>query len=403
MSSIRRNAALVALTVVVVLGVLSLGLFLGGHPEDLPGFARGAFVASTGEAKLVDEAIATIDHAYYRPIKERKLVGASIAGMVKSLDDPYSEYLPPSAFKHFDAPTTFTGIGVSVKQVSNGLQIIHVFDKSPARRAGLEGGETIVEVDGHALAGVSLDHAVELIEGRPGSQVHLELVKQGRPEQVTLTRETIARPIVASEMKRVHTSKRGAVKLGWVYLATFSEGADEEVASAVHALLEQGAQGLVLDLRGNGGGLVSEAQRIASLFVAKGGVVVTTRGRAQPTVVLKALGGAIPSSIPMVVLVDHSTASAAEILTGALQDHGRATVVGTHTYGKGVFQELEPLGNGGGLKITVGEFFTPNGRNLGGGGVKRGAGITPEVLIAHGIDTEHGLQVALGILAGKLA
>ncbi|MHB1468866.1 MAG: S41 family peptidase, partial [Solirubrobacteraceae bacterium] len=287
MSSIRRNAALVALTVVVVLGVLSLGLFLGGHPEDLPGFARGAFVASTGEAKLVDEAIATIDHAYYRPIKERKLVGASIAGMVKSLDDPYSEYLPPSAFKHFDAPTTFTGIGVSVKQVSNGLQIIHVFDKSPARRAGLEGGETIVEVDGHALAGVSLDHAVELIEGRPGSQVHLELVKQGRPEQVTLTRETIARPIVASEMKRVHTSKLGAVKLGWVYLATFSEGADEEVASAVHALLEQGAQGLVLDLRGNGGGLVSEAQRIASLFVAKGGVVVTTRGRAQPTVVLK--------------------------------------------------------------------------------------------------------------------
>jgi carboxyl-terminal processing protease len=398
MPSIRRNVALVALTVLVVLGVLSLGLFLGGHPEDLPGFAKGAFVASAGEGKLVDEAIATIDNDYYRPIHEKQLVGASISGMVKSLHDPYSEYLPPSAFKSFDAPTTFTGIGVSVKQSATGLQIIHVFDKSPAQRAGLEGGETIVEVDGHQLAGVSLDHAVELIEGPPGSMVHLAIVKQGKPEAVTLTRETITRPIVASEMKHVHGDK-----LGWVYLATFSEGAEEEVASAVHALLKQGAQGLVLDLRGNGGGLVSEAQRIASLFLAKGAVVVTTRGRAQPTVVLKALGGAIPSSIPMVVLVDHSTASAAEILTGALQDHGRATVVGTHTYGKGVFQELEPLGNGGGLKITVGEFFTPNGRNLGGGGVKRGAGITPEVLIAHGIDTEHGLQVALGVLAGKLA
>lgn len=397
MSSIRRNVALVALTVVLVLGLLSLGLFLGGHPEDLPGFARGAFVASTGESALLDEAIETVHHDYYRPIPDSKLVGASIAGMVKSLHDPYSEYLAPSAFKSFDAPTTFTGIGVSVKQSGGGLQIIHVFDKSPAQRAGLQGGEVIVGVDGHSLSSVSLDHAVALIEGRPGSQVHLEVAHAGRTREVTLTRETITRPIVASEMKHA-----GGRPVGWVYLATFSEGAEEEVAAAVHALLHRGAKGLVLDLRGNGGGLVSEAQRIVSLFVPKGGVVVTTKGRAQPTIVLKTIGGSIPQSIPIVVLVDHDTASAAEIVTGALQDHGRATVVGTHTYGKGVFQELEPLSNGGGLKITVGEFFTPNGKNLGGGGVKRGHGITPEVFVTHGIDTDHGLEVALHTLAGKL-
>jgi carboxyl-terminal processing protease len=397
MSSIRRNVALVALTVVLVLGVLSLGLFLGGHPDDLPGFARGAFVASAGETKLVGEAIETIHHDYYRPIKDTKLVNASIDGMVRSLDDPYSEYLAPSAFKSFDAPTTFTGIGVSVKQTKAGLQIIHVFDKSPAQRAGLEGGEVIVKVDGESLQSVSLDRAVALIEGRPGSDVHLEVDKQGQPQQVTITRETISRPIVASELRHVH-----GVKLGWAYLATFSEGADEELSEAVHGLLEKGAKGIVLDLRGDGGGLVSEAQRIVSLFIAKGGVVVTTKGRAQPTVVLKALGGEIPASIPMVVLVDHSTASAAEIVTGALQDHGRATVVGTHTYGKGVFQELEPLSNGGGLKITVGEFYTPNGGNLGGGGVKRGKGLTPEVVVEPGIDTEHGLEVALHTLAGKV-
>ncbi|MHB1539648.1 MAG: S41 family peptidase [Solirubrobacteraceae bacterium] len=397
MSPIRRIAALAALTVVLVLGALSLGLWLGGHPEDLPRFARGAFVASTGESALLDEAIETIHHDYYRAIPDSALVRASISGMVSSLHDPYSEYLAPSSFKSFDAPSTFTGIGVSVKRSSSGLQIIHVFDKSPAQRAGLHGGEVIEKVDGHALASVSLRRAVALIEGPPGSQVRLEIASAGRARQVTLTRETITRPIVASEIKEVN-----GVKLGWAYLATFSEGADEELSEAVHSLLRAGAKGLVLDLRGDGGGLVSEAQRIVSLFVAKGGVVVTTKGRVQPKIVLKTLGGAIAQSIPMVVLVDHSTASAAEIVTGALQDHGRASVVGTHTYGKGVFQELEPLRNGGGLKITVGEFYTPNGRNLGGGGVKRGAGITPEVLVTHGIDTGHGLQVALSTLAGKL-
>jgi carboxyl-terminal processing protease len=397
MSSIRRPIAVALLTVLVVLGFLCLGLFLGGHPEDLPGFARNTFVASTGETKLVEEAIETIHEDYYRPIGEHALVSSSITGMVQSLHDPYSEYLAPKAFGSFDAPTTFTGIGVSVKGIDAGLQILHVFDHSPAQRAGLEGGEVIVAAGGHTLKSVPLNHAVALIEGRQGTPVELEVSKEGKLEKVTVTRETITRPIVASEMRTVH-----GVKLGWAYLAAFSEGAHEELASAVHSLLERGAKGLVLDLRGNGGGLVSEAQLVASLFIESGGVVVTTKGRAQPTVTLKALGGSIPSSIPMVVLVDHSTASAAEIVTAALQDHDRATIVGTHTYGKGVFQELEPLSNGGGLKITVGEYYTPNGRNLGGGGVKRGAGVTPEVIVKHGIDSEHGLAVALHTLAGKV-
>jgi carboxyl-terminal processing protease len=197
-------------------------------------------------------------------------------------------------------------------------------------------------------------------------------------------------------MRTVH-----GVKLGWVYLATFSEGSAAEVRSAVDKLLKQGAQGLVLDLRADGGGLVSEARLIASIFIPSG-VIVTTRGRSQPTTVLTAAGGAIPSSIPMVVLVDRDTASASEIVTAALQDHRRATVVGTHTYGKGVFQELEPLPGGGAIKITVGEYFTPNGRNLGGGGVKEGAGITPEVRVPSSVDTEHGLEVALHTLLAKV-
>src|SRR5207245_10837985 len=125
-------------------------------------------------------------------------------------------------------------------------------------------------------------------------------------------------------------------------------------------------------------------------------------GRTQPPQRLRALGDAIPASVPVVVLVDAGTASAAEIVTAALQDHRRATVVGTHTFGKGVFQEEEQLSNGGALDITVGEYFTPNGRNLGAGGVKQGAGITPEVLVPSGVDSEHGLRVALSTLAAKV-
>src|SRR5208337_1942839 len=127
-----------------------------------------------------------------------------------------------------------------------------------------------------------------------------------------------------------------------------------------------------------------------------------TRGRTQPTDTLMATGDAIPTSIPVAVLVDSNTASASEIVTAALQDHRRATVVGTHTFGKGVFQEEEPLSNGGALDITVGEYFTPNGRNLGGGGVKQGAGVVPEVLVRSGVDTPHGLAVALSTLAAKV-
>ena len=171
---------------------------------------------------------------------------------------------------------------------------------------------------------------------------------------------------------------------------------------AVEDQLHKGAQGIVLDLRGNGGGLVEEAQLIASIFIPKG-TIVTTRGRTQPTQVIVATGDAIPTSVPVVVLVDQNTASAAEIVTAALQDHKRATVVGTHTFGKGVFQEEQALSNGGALDITVGEYFTPNGRNLGGGGVKEGAGIQPEVHVPQeSVDTNKGLTTALNTLAAKV-
>jgi carboxyl-terminal processing protease len=389
----------VAVLAVALPVLLVLGVWLGGHPEELPSFARRAFVADH-ETRVVDEAIKRIASDYYRPVAKGRLTNSSISGAVASLQDRFSHYLSPREFREFNQPPSFTGIGVSVSPTRAGLLIARVFDRSPAARAGLREGDQIVAVNGRKLAGVSADAAIALIKGPPGTDVKLGVRQRrdGRTRQstLTLTRATISEPVVASETKSV----RG-VKLGVVELATFSPGAHGEVRQGIEHELRAGARGIVLDLRANGGGLVEEARLIASIFVQKG-TIVSTRGRTQPSVTLTAAGDAISPSIPVVVLVDANTASAAEIVTAALQDHNRATVVGTHTFGKGVFQQEEPLSNGGALDITVGEYFTPNGRNLGGGGVKQGAGITPEVPVAHGVDSEHGLAVALSTLAAKV-
>ncbi len=392
----RKPQPLVLALAVLLPVLLVLGVWLGGHPSDLPGFARKAFVANH-ETVALDEAIERVANDYYRPVSRSNLANASIAGMISSLHDPYSTYLSPKEFTTFDQPASFAGIGVVIDPKSRGLEIVRVFNSSPAQRSGLKAGETIVAVNGRSLRRVPASVSTALIKGTPGTDVRLTLTGTHTPaHSVTVTRALVSEPVVASQMRVV-----GGVKLGWVYLATFSEGSAGEVRSAVEKLLKQGARGLVFDLRADGGGLVSEARLIASIFIPSG-TIVTTRGRSQPTVVLTAAGGAIPSSIPMVVLVDRDTASASEIVTAALQDHHRATVVGTHTYGKGVFQELEPLSGGGAIKITVGEYFTPNGRNLGGGGVKEGAGITPEVRVPSSVDGEHGLEVALHTLRAKV-
>jgi carboxyl-terminal processing protease len=396
-----RRQPLTAVLAALLPIILVFGIWLGGHPEHLPTFAREALVADQ-QTRVVDEVIERIARDYYRPIGTSSLADASISGAVRSLGDRFSHYLTAREYSEFNSPPSFTGIGVSVGPERGGLLIERVFDSSPAARAGLQVGEVIVAVNGRRLMGLSADAAVALIKGLPNTQVSIGLQRSPRPGRgarrrtVQITRATISEPVVASTTKTVH-----GVKLGVVGLATFSPGSHGEVREGVDRVLHAGARGIVLDLRANGGGLVEEAQLIASIFIPEG-TIVTTRGRTQPTQTLLATGGAISTAIPVVVLVDSNTASASEIVTAALQDHRRATVVGAHTFGKGVFQEEEPLANGGALDITVGEYFTPDGRNLGGGGVKQGAGITPDVLVAHGVDSPHGLEVALETLAAKV-
>jgi carboxyl-terminal processing protease len=396
MSSLRQPLRLLLVLSAPVL--LLLGIWLGGHPEELPGFARSLFVADH-DTRVVNEAINRVASDYYRRVGKASLADASISGAVASLGDRFSHYLTAREYGEFNLPPRFTGIGVEVDPSQTPLRILRVFSSSPAARARLMVGDEIVAVNGRALAGLSADRATALIKGPPGTDVRLGVQERraGRTLARTLlvTRALVSEPVVDSAMRSVH-----GVKLGIVALGAFTPGAHGEVSEAVRDLLHGGARGIVLDLRANGGGLVEEARLTASVFIAKGTIVVT-RGRTQPTQTLTAAGGAIAASTALVVLVDGHTASASEIVAAALQDHRRATIVGTHTFGKGVFQEEQPLSNGGALDITVGEYLTPNGRNLGGGGVRQGAGIAPEVPVPRGVDTPRGLAVALSTLATK--
>jgi carboxyl-terminal processing protease len=189
-----------------------------------------------------------------------------------------------------------------------------------------------------------------------------------------------------------------------VSLTSFTSDSGAAVREQVKKVLREGAQAIILDLRENGGGLLEQAVNTASVFLPDG-TIVSTAGRSQPRqVYLAKKQDTVAPRTPLVVLVDHGTASASEIVTGALQDRGRAKVVGTHTYGKGVFQEIQPLPNGGALDFTVGEYFTPSGRNLGGGGVRRGAGITPNIYARTNLraKTDTALRVAERVVAGEI-
>lgn len=350
------------------------GIWLGGHPSYLPGPARDVLVGDD-DARLYDEAVDVIADDYYRSIDRDKLLDASLGEAVGSLNDRFSAFFTAKDYRTFQETTEgrFEGVGMTVEEVKEGLRVLTVFKGSPAARGGLRAGETITAVNGRSIKGRSSEQATTQIKGRAGTTVSLTVLSGKRSRVIKLQRARVDVPVVESEM-----ADSDGVKIAHVRLASFTSGAHGEVSKAVRGLLKRGAKGVVLDLRDNGGGLLNEAVLISSIFIPDG-TIVSTKGRARPERVFEATGSAISTKIPVVVLVNGSSASASEIVTGALQDRDRAQVVGTRTFGKGVFQEIKPLSNGSALDLTVGEYFTPKGRNLGGGGPKKGAGITPDV------------------------
>jgi len=385
-----RTAGLV---IVCALLALAAGLWLGGHPGSLPSGVRDVFVED--DRALRAEVMDTIEDNFYREIDEEQLDEASLKGIVEALDDPYSHYLTPAEAETFQESVTgeFEGVGMTVEEDRRGLKVLNVFEGSPARGAGIQKGDLILRVDDRSIAGVNSEVATGRIKGRAGTSVELEVLTPGEDDTrtVRVKRERIEVPVAQSRIV-----ERDGTKLGVVELFGFSSGAHGLLRREVDELLGEEAEGIVLDLRGNGGGLLSEAVLVASIFI-EDGEIVSVRGRSRPERTEDAEGDAIDADVPVVVLVDGGSASASEIVTGALRDRGRATVVGTRTFGKGLVQELEPLSNGGVLDLTVANYYLPSGKTIGRNG------IPPQVRAEDDPDTrrDEALPVALDALLDR--
>lgn len=379
---------------VALAAMLAAGLWLGGHPRWLPDPLREAFVAEPGG--LAAEAAEAIEESYYRPVGDEELANSSLQGMVRELrrrhDDRFTEYLSPESLESFNEQLKgrFSGIGLTVMEVKRGLRVASVLPRSPAAEAGIEPGDTIVSVEGESIAGVSSSEAISKIKGPEGTEVTIGVrdSENGKVRRLTLTRAEVTLPNVSSDVEVVKGRE-----LGYLRLLSFSEGAHALLARAVRKVQREGAEGIVLDLRHNGGGLLNEAVLTASLFLPEDEEVASTESRSQGESVHETVGGQI-SKRPLVVLIGGGTASAAEILAAALADNRGAEVIGSRSFGKGVFQEERGLANGGALKLTVGEYFTPNGVNL-----AESRGIHPDVRVRDDRATkadevrQRGLQV----------
>ena len=378
-------------TLLAVLAALLFGLYFGGHPTSLPGPLRDLFVDE--QIAVQAEAIDLIERKYYKKVNPNRLESGALEGMVGSLKDRFSFYLDKKHYGLYKEDTSgrFSGVGMVVGENKRGLRVSDVYKGSPAEKSGIKEGDTIIAVNGRSIAGEKIEVAIARIKGKAGTKVRLKYVdNKGKRRSVTIKRATIDVPLAESEIVR-----KGGKRLGVVRLSKFSGGARSDLAGEIKSLKRRDAEGLVLDLRGNPGGLLSESISVSSLFIEKG-VIVKTKERGQKPQTYRAAGNAVLPKAPLVVLVDGHTASAAEIVTGALKDHRRATVVGSRTFGKGVIQQLMPLSNGGALDLTIGRYFTPSGFSLGGKGIK------PNIVVPKKASPAEALDVALSELSKKV-
>lgn len=390
------KAGRVAALAAALLLALGAGIWLGGHPGRLPGPIRDRLVGEpTG---LTAEAAEAIEDNYFRSVSRKELASSSLRGMVQGLrrryHDRFSDYFSPKVLAHFNEELSghFSGVGMTVTSVKRGFRVEQVFRKSPAAKAGIRSGDVVVSVDGHSIAGESAEAATARVKGPEGTEVELGVVRppHGAVRHVKLTRARITPPVAGGKVKVVNGQR-----VGYVRLLSFSEDASAHLRRAVRKVERAGARSIVLDLRGNGGGLLREAVLSATIFLPKDEVVVTTRSRTQGRAVYKTSAGHLPER-PLVVLIDGNTASAAEALAAALADNADAPVVGTKSFGKGVFQQDIDLSNGGALKLTIGEYFTPAGENLGGKGIQPDVPVRDDPATAQDEALERALEVAAG-------
>lgn len=316
----------------------------------------GASYASD-PAALLQEVRSYIRDYYYLAVNENILRHNSVEAIIQALGDPYTSYLSPEEYKEFLEGTTgsYAGVGMQMRLESFGdvsfPVVTATFDNTPARRAGLLPGDRITAVDGKDISGMALEDVVKLIKGKPGTKVSLTVSRgEGLPFTVDLTREQIELETVTFEMVEGD--------MGYIYVSQFVEDTGQEARKAVKALMAQGAKGIILDLRDNPGGFLEAAIDMAEIFVPNGEAVVRYRTR-RGMEVDNSNGFCI--DVPLVVLVNGDSASASEIVAGAIKDHGTGTLVGTTTYGKGLVQRVLPLDSvrGAHLKFSTAEYFSP--------------------------------------------
>ena len=362
------RAFLIAAAVIVAFFV---GASVGQRSDGVGDFA-GELFGGSDDAELSSEALDVIDESYFREVDSERARGRVGSGdgrrAPQALQGPLLPLLRPGRVQRFQAVTSgrFSGVGLTVTEVKQGLRVATVFDDSPAKEAGIEEGDIVTAVDGKSIAGKDAELATGADQGQArdrGDADRAAPLDEARRKDYTLERRELVVPAVETKLEEA-----GGRPVGYVRLLGFSRGAHAELRQEVERLDERGAEGLVIDLRGNGGGLLDEAVLTSSVFV-EDGAIVSTKGRTQPDKTFEAVGDAVEPR-PTVVLINGDTASASEIFTAALSDAGLAEVVGEKSFGKGVFQEVIPLENGGALDLTVGEYLTRDGVSLAGDGIE---------------------------------
>jgi carboxyl-terminal processing protease len=317
-------------------------------------------------AEAINQVRQQLESAYYRTVPESVLYEPSISGILRELGDPYTDYLTPSEYAALRTRTarSYSGVGLTVAPSRQGLLVTSTFG-GPAREAGIRRGDRIVRIQGRPAGELSFEHSLSLITGEKGTLVRLT-VKRARQGTIhfALVRQEIDAPSVRARLVKV----RGA-RHGYVRLHSFRAGTAARLERAVRRVVRSGAKGVIVDLRDNPGGLIAQAIASVSLFVDEA-VVCTTAGLHQNRRVFRTSGEPRFPRVPLVVLVNAASASAAEIVAAALQEHGRAIVVGRRTFGKASVQSIRPLSTGGALKLTTATYRTPNGRDLAERGVR---------------------------------
>ncbi len=356
--------------VLLVLVVFVLGVTIGiGRSHKVSALSNNVYE----DLKGFTDVLGIIQREYVEETKPKSLLYGAIKGMLETLD-PHSAFLPPESFKEMQEETKgrFEGIGIEITTKDNVLTVVSPIEGTPAFKAGLRAGDQIVGIDGESTKNMNLMDAVKRLRGPKGSKVTVTIMREGlaKPEDFTLTRDVIPVRSVRYELLDEH--------YGYVRLSQFQEKTDSDFDKAIRALEEEShkdLKGLILDLRNDPGGLLDQAVKITDRFLDSG-VIVSVEGRKEDQKMkFSAQAQDTLPPYPLIVLVNEGSASASEIVAGAIQDHGRGVILGTQTFGKASVQTIFPLRDGAGLRLTTARYFTPKGRSI------QATGITPDIIV----------------------